>query len=42
MILKEIFFSLMTHSQHGHGLTVFDFKQRDVAICTKTDNQLAQ
>ena len=40
--LEEIFFALMTYSQHGHRLTVLDFKQRNVAVCTKTDNQLAQ
>ena len=31
----------MTYGQHGHGLAVLNFKQRDVAVCTKTDNQLA-
>ena len=39
---KEIFFALMTYGQHGHSLAVFDFKQSDIAIGAKADNQLAQ
>src|ERR1039457_5543370 len=40
--LKEIFFALMAYRQHGHGLAVFDFKQRYITVCTKADNQFAQ
>ena len=39
---EEIFFALMTYGQHGHGLAVLDFKQCDITVRTKTDNQLAQ
>jgi len=31
--LKEIFFALMAYRQHGHGLAVFDFKQRYITVC---------
>jgi hypothetical protein len=40
--LKEIFFALMAYRQHGHGLAVFDFKQRYITVCAKADNQFAQ
>jgi hypothetical protein len=39
---KEIFFALMTDGQHGHGLAILDFKQRNITVCTKADDQLAQ
>jgi hypothetical protein len=32
----------MAYSQHGDSLAVFDFKQGDVAVSAKADNQLAQ
>jgi hypothetical protein len=39
---KEIFFALMAYGQHGYGLAILDFKQRNITVCAKADDQLAQ
>ena len=39
---KEILLALMAYGQHGHGPAIFDFKQGDISIRAKADNQLPQ
>jgi hypothetical protein len=32
----------MTYGQHSHGQAILDFKQLNMTVCAKADNQLSQ